>query len=55
MATSLSNFIHNLKEIIHKMKSKDCDTLLEYESVKETLIKYKCLFWNKYYSNKIDE
>ena len=28
---------------------------LEYESVKENLIKYKCLSFNKDYSNKIDE
>ena len=29
--------------------------MIEYESVKDNLIKYKCLSCNKDYSNKIDE
>ena len=33
----------------------DSDCFLEYESVKENLIKYKCLSCNKDYSNKLDE
>ena len=32
-----------------------CDCFLEYESVKENLIKCKCISCNKDYSNKIDE
>ena len=36
MATSLSNLVHNLTEGIHKMKCKDCDCFLEYESVKDS-------------------
>ena len=55
MATSLSNLVDNLTEGIHKIKCKDCDCFLEYESVKDNLIKYKCLSCNKDYSNKIDE
>ena len=55
MATSLSNLVDNLTEGIHKIKCKDCDCFLEYESVKDNLIKYKCLFCNKTYSNKTDE
>ena len=55
MATSLSNLFDNLAEGIHKIKCKDCDCFLEYESVKDNLIKYKCLSCNKIYSNKIDE
>ena len=55
MATSLSNLADNLTEVIHKVKSKDCTCFLEYESVKDNLIKYKCLSCNKYNSNKIAE
>ena len=55
MASSLSNLVDNLTEGIHKIKCKDCDCFLEYESVKDNLIKYKCLSCNKDYSNKIDE
>ena len=35
MATSLSNLVDNLIEEICKTKCKDCDFLLEYESVKK--------------------
>ena len=52
MATSLSNFVINLKEGIHKTKCKDCDRFLEYESIKDNLIKYKCLSFNNDYSKK---
>ena len=55
MASSLSNLVDNLTERIHKVKCKDCDRFLEYESVKDNLVKYKCLSCNKNYSNKIDE
>ena len=37
MATSLSNLVDNLIEEIRKTKCKDCDCLLEYESVKDNL------------------
>ena len=47
MASSLSNFADDLTEGIHKIKCKDCDYFLEYESVKDNLIKYKCLCRNK--------
>ena len=40
MATSLSNFVNNFTEGIHKIKCKVCDCFLEYESVKDNLIKY---------------
>ena len=55
MATLLSNFVDNLTERIHKIKCKDCDCFLEYESVKGFLIKYKCTSCNKDYSNRINE
>ena len=55
MAISLSNLVDNLTEVIHKIKCKDCDCFFEYESVEENSVKYKCLFCNKDYSNKIDE
>ena len=55
MASSLSNIFDNLIERIHKIKCSDCNCFLEYESVKDNLIKYKCLFCNKNYSKKIDK
>ena len=55
MASSLSNLIDNLAERVPKIKCKDCDCFLEYESVKYNLKKYKCLSCHKYYSNKLDE
>ena len=41
MTTSLSNLVDNLSDGIHKIKCKDCDCFLEYESVQDNLIKYK--------------
>ena len=55
MASSLSNLVDDLAERIHKTKCQDCDCFLEYESVKDNLIKYKCLFCIKDYSNKLDK
>ena len=55
MASSLSNLVDNLAEGIHKIRCKDCNCFLEYESVKDNLIKYKCLSCNKDYSNRLDE
>ena len=55
MASSLSNLADNLLEGIHKIKCIDCDCFLEYKGVKGYLIKYKCLYCNIIYSNKIDE
>ena len=53
MASSLSNLVDNLAEGIQKTKCKDCDCFFNYESVKDNLKKYKCLFCNKDYSNKL--
>ena len=55
MASSLSNLVDNLTVGVHKIKCKDCYCFLEYESVKDNLIKYKCLSRNKDHSNKLDE
>ena len=41
IATILSNLVDNLTEEIHKIKCKDCYHFLEYESVKDNLIKYR--------------
>ena len=38
MASSLSNLDDNLAEGIHKIKCKNCDSFLKYESVKDDLI-----------------
>ena len=53
LATSLSNLFHDLIEVIHKNKGKHCDCLKD--SVKDSLIKYKCLSCNKNYLKEIDE
>ena len=53
--TSLSNLVDDLAEGIHKIKCKDCDSFLDYESVKDNLIKYICLSYNKDYANKLNE
>ena len=56
MATALSNLVDKITKITnHKIKCKDCDCFLEYESDKDNLIKYKCLSYNKKFSDKIDE
>ena len=47
MASSLSNLVDNLAEEIPKIKYINCDCFLEYESVKDNLIKYKCLSCNR--------
>ena len=54
VATSLSNLVDNLTEGIQKIKCKYRHYFLEYESVKDNSIKYKCLSCNKNCSNKID-
>ena len=53
MATSLSNLVDNAAEGIHKIKCKDYNCFLEYESVKDNLI--KCLSCNENYSDRIDK
>ena len=40
---------------MHKIKCKDCDCFLKYNSVKDNLIKYKSLYCTKNSANKIDE
>ena len=55
MVSSLSNLVDNLGERIHKIIYKDCDCFLEYKSIKENLIKYKCLSCIKGYVNKHDQ
>ena len=55
MAKSFSNLVDNLAGKNHKVKGKDCDCFLEYERVKDNLVRYKCLSSNINYSSKIDE
>ena len=45
MATSLSNIVDNLTDGIHKIKCKDCNIFLQFESAEDNSIKYKCLSW----------
>ena len=47
MASSLLILVDNLMEGIHKIERKDSDCFCEYDSVNESLIKYKCLSYNK--------
>ena len=44
-----------LAEGIHKILCEHCDCFVEYESVKDNLIKYKCLSCDKDYSSKLDK
>ena len=55
MASSLSNLVDNLAEGIHKIKSENWGCFLEYEIVKDSLIKCKYLACNKDYWKKLDE
>ena len=55
MASSLSNPVDNFAEGIHKIKCKDCNCFLEYEKVKDYLIKCKCFSCNKDYSKELDK
>ena len=41
MSSSLSKLVDNLTEGIHKIKCKNCDCFLEYQSLKDDLIKLK--------------
>ena len=49
MVTLLSNLVDNLAEENHKIKCKDCNCFLEYESVNDNLINYQYLPCNKNY------
>ena len=67
----MSNLFDDLAEGIHKDKSKykhdhekcetclirykDCKSCLEYTSVKDDLIRYKCLCCNKNYQKRFNE
>ena len=55
MTTSLSKLVDNLVKAIYKIKWKDCDCFLEYDSAKDDLINERCLSCNKDYSNKLNE
>ena len=60
MSSLSSNLVHNLAEGVDKLKCKDFHCFLVYESTSivkclNKMIKYKCLFWNSDYSNKIDK
>ena len=68
MASLLSNLLDNITEGIHvnanidmmiksekrvELQYKDCKCCLEYTNVKNDLILYKCLYWNRNYQNKL--
>ena len=55
MSSSLSNLVYNIAKGSQKINCKDSDCFFEYGSVKDNLLKYKCPFSNKDYSNKIYE
>ena len=40
IASSSSNLVNNLAEVIHKIKCKGC--FLDYENFKDNSVKYKC-------------
>ena len=43
MESLLLNFVDNLARAIHKIKCKDYDCFIEYDSVKDNLMKCICL------------
>ena len=53
MANSLSNLVNNLTGGIHKIKCKDYDCFLEYESVKDNLIKINAYLAKKIIQTKL--
>ena len=55
MASSLSNLVDNLGKGIHKIKCKDCDCFVAFESIKNNFINYKCLSYKKDYSDELNE
>ena len=71
MARSLSSFLNNLSEGVHRIKSKFgnddkksktcgiknqyCDCFLEYTNFKDDLTEYKYLCCSKNYQHKFDE
>ena len=71
MASSLLNFVNTYSEGIHRIKCKFgdddkkcetcgirykyCNCFLEYKTLKDDLIEYKCLYCNKNYQHKFDE
>ena len=50
MASSFSSLVDNLTEEINKIKCKGCGCFLDYDSVKDNSMKYKCLSCTKNYS-----
>ena len=55
VVSSLPNRVESLAKEINKIKCKDYGCFLEYESVKDNVIKDKYLSCNKDYSNNPDE
>ena len=55
MESSLSNLADNLAEGIHKIKCKDCECFLEYETVKDNLINIITNLATKIIQKKNDE
>ena len=71
MASSLLNFVNTYSEGIHRIKCKFgdddkkcetcgirykyCNCFLEYKTLKDDLIEYKCLYCNKNCQHKFDE
>ena len=53
MASSLSSVIDIISEGVHKVNCKDCSCFLEYESVKDVSIKFKCTSCKKFYLKKV--
>ena len=53
MEISLLNLADNFTEGIHKIRYKERDCFLEYESVKGNSIKYICLSYDKIIQTKL--
>ena len=55
MASSHSSHVDNLAEGLHKGKCKDCKFCLEYVTINNVLLVFKCVDCNKGYEKKSDE
>ena len=52
MSSSLSSFVDNLSEGLHSDKSTDCKSCLDYISIKDNQLIFKCPNCNKKYNKR---
>ena len=55
MSSSLSNLVHNLYERLHCDKCTDCKSCLDYMSVKDDQLIFRCFECKKNYKNEFNK